>query len=72
MSQILEQSNGRYNAVVGFAPTGWAQEKMKQGQGKIGQRSQSRGVRGTIITYQVPYSEHSSYNELVDFVSWFK
>lgn len=36
-----------------------------------GRASRGRRVqKGTLITYQLPYSEHSSCRELQDFVRW--
>ncbi|KAG1679991.1 hypothetical protein FOA52_007055 [Chlamydomonas sp. UWO 241] len=67
LSEILDQANGRYTRIVGFAPTGWAHAKT-QHKGRCG----ARVKRGSVITYQVPYSEHSSFAELRDFVAWLK
>lgn len=77
MAELLGQYKGRYNMIVGFQPTGWNQAGgAKPGQparqqartgtgGAIGKRLQ-RG--GTIVLYQLPYSEHSSFSELREFV----
>lgn len=69
MGEILNQYKGRYNMVVGFQPTGWTQQpERKQARGQCGRRLQ----RGTLVLYQLPYSEHSSFNELRDFVAWLR
>jgi len=66
LSAILQDNRGRYNTVVGIRPTGWAlQSKRGKAQGS-GRRSQ----KGQIIIHEVPYSEHSSFTELREFVSW--
>lgn len=54
--------------VVGFKPTGWTHDK-SAGQTRARGRKQQRG---TVITYQVPYSEHSSFSEPREFVRWFQ
>ena len=41
-------SNGRYNVVIGFSPTGWTHQK-EQIKGKMGRRVQ----KGTVVHYQV-------------------
>ena len=55
--RILD-SGGRYNACVAFRPTGWV-----FGAGGAAGRSTSHG--GGVRLVEVPYSEHSSYDELV-------
>ncbi|XP_039016858.1 DNA cross-link repair 1A protein-like [Hibiscus syriacus] len=52
----------RFSLVVAFSPTGWSFGKgKKKSPGR-------RWQQGTIIRYEVPYSEHSSFSELRDFV----
>ncbi|KAI8467405.1 MAG: beta-lactamase-like protein [Monoraphidium minutum] len=67
MEALLLRYKGRYTTVVGFCPTGWSQVRESKGL-KRGRRNQS----GTVVLYQVPYSEHSSFAELRDFVGWFR
>ncbi|KAL3148139.1 hypothetical protein ABBQ38_014420 [Trebouxia sp. C0009 RCD-2024] len=67
MARLLKHYRGRYTTVVGFQPTGWTQ---KQDRGRTGQGR--RRQKGTLITYQVPYSEHSSFPEMKDFVTWLR
>ncbi|KAL7600259.1 hypothetical protein Lser_V15G23498 [Lactuca serriola] len=55
---------GRYSLIVAFSPTGWSFTKGKKST--PGKRSQ----QGTIIRYEVPYSEHSSFTELKEFVKF--
>ena len=71
MENTLKYYRGRFVNIVGFQPTGWTHEretaKTKKGGGR-GRRRQ----KGTLITYQVPYSEHSSFTELKEFVDWLR
>ncbi|KIZ07917.1 DNA cross-link repair 1A protein [Monoraphidium neglectum] len=67
MEALLLRYKGRYTTVVGFCPTGWSQVRSSKGLTR-GRRNQA----GTVVLYQVPYSEHSSFDELRDFVAWFR
>lgn len=65
MGSISRHYHGRYNSIVSFSPTGWSFGKdKKRMQGRPGRRYQ----QGSIIRYEVPYSEHSSFSELKEFV----
>jgi hypothetical protein len=48
MEALLGRYKGRYTAVVGIQPTGWAQGRASK-SAKIGKRSQ----KGTVVLYQV-------------------
>ncbi|GLJ10351.1 hypothetical protein SUGI_0126660 [Cryptomeria japonica] len=64
MNFISKHYQGRYNSVVSFSPTGWSFGKgKKKSPGK-------RWQQGTIIRYEVPYSEHCSFTELREFVKF--
>ncbi|MCO5596559.1 hypothetical protein L7F22_050624 [Adiantum nelumboides] len=64
MNYIVRHSIGRYNSIVSFSPTGWS-----FGRGK--KRTPGRRWRqGTVVRYEVPYSEHCSFKELKDFVKF--
>eukprot|EP01018_Ginkgo_biloba_P027587 Gb_40486 [translate_table: standard] len=64
MSFISKHYHGRYNSIVAFSPTGWTFGKgKKKTPGK-------RWQQGTIIRYEVPYSEHCSFVELKEFVKF--
>nr|GLL16710.1 uncharacterized protein LOC109163475 isoform X1 [Ipomoea trifida] len=64
LNHISNQYMGRYSLIVAFSPTGWSLGKgKKKTPGK-------RWQQGTIIRYEVPYSEHSSFSELKKFVKF--
>ena len=48
----------RFDRIVGFKPTGWSQGKKEAAN------------YGKNTVYSIPYSEHSSVNELREFVQW--
>ncbi|CAK9155136.1 unnamed protein product, partial [Ilex paraguariensis] len=55
---------GRFSLIVAFSPTGWTFGKgKKKSPGR-------RWQQGTIIRYEVPYSEHCSFTELREFVKF--
>ncbi|PKA47063.1 DNA cross-link repair protein SNM1 [Apostasia shenzhenica] len=62
MKHISSQYSDRFNLIVAFSPTGWAYGKGKK------KTPGRRWQQGTIIRYEVPYSEHCSFTELKDFV----
>jgi DNA cross-link repair 1A protein len=60
---LQEASKHGYSRVVAFRPTGWS----------FGETSTiSKKVKGDAVLYSAPYSEHSSFSELIDFVELFK
>jgi len=67
MAKTLKYYRGRFTNIVGFQPTGWTHARDTT-SAKAGRRRQ----KGTLITYQVPYSEHSSFSELKEFVKWLR
>ncbi|GAQ80301.1 putative Sterile alpha motifdomain-containing protein [Klebsormidium nitens] len=62
LTTIAKHYQGRYNTFVSFSPTGWS-----FGRGKK-RTTGTRRQQGTIVRYEVPYSEHSSFSELRAFV----
>lgn len=62
LASYLTTRSGNFDRVVGFRPTGWSHSK--KGSGIIHSNS-----RGCITVHSVPYSEHSSFPELVDCVT---
>lgn len=64
MKHISNQYKARYSLIVAFSPTGWTFGKgKKKSPGR-------RWQQGTIVRYEVPYSEHSSFPELQEFVKF--
>ncbi|KAL3844090.1 hypothetical protein ACJIZ3_001493 [Penstemon smallii] len=61
LKHMSNQYTGRFSLIVAFSPTGWSFGKGKKSTGR-------RWQQGTIIRYEVPYSEHSSFTELREFV----
>jgi DNA cross-link repair 1A protein len=59
----------KFDRVVGFRPTGWSHSSKKapgDGGGGISSSIISTATRGRLTVHGVPYSEHSSFPELVD------
>ena len=52
-------SKKKYDRIVGFRPTGWSMSAL--GNGIV-----STQTKGSFTVHGIPYSEHSSFNELVD------
>ena len=55
LNVLLSVFNGKYDRIISFKPTGWALKTVKRGSFEV-------------CEYSMPYSEHSSFNELVDCV----
>ncbi|XP_042487881.1 DNA cross-link repair protein SNM1-like, partial [Macadamia integrifolia] len=64
MKHLSSQYSGRYNLMIAFSPTGWTFGKGKK------KTPGRRWQQGTIIRYEVPYSEHCSFTELREFVQF--
>ncbi|CAM6111862.1 unnamed protein product [Calypogeia fissa] len=62
MSSIARHYQSRYKLIVAFSPTGWS-----FGRGKK-KTPNKRWKQGTMIRYEVPYSEHCSFPELKEFL----
>ncbi|CAA2956486.1 DNA cross-link repair SNM1 [Olea europaea subsp. europaea] len=64
LKHMSNQYGSRFSLIVAFSPTGWSFGKgKKKSPGR-------RWQQGTIIRYEVPYSEHSSFTELQEFVKF--
>ncbi|KAL5061796.1 hypothetical protein RYX36_023533 [Vicia faba] len=64
LKHISSQYASRFSLIVAFSPTGWTFGKgKKKSPGR-------RWQQGTVIRYEVPYSEHSSFTELKEFVNF--
>ncbi|WOK94095.1 hypothetical protein Cni_G02797 [Canna indica] len=59
---VANQYSARFDLIVAISPTGWT-----HGKGKT-KTPGRRWQQGTIIRYEVPYSEHCSFTELKEFV----
>lgn len=66
LKHVSNMYMGRYSLIVAFSPSGWSFGKGKKSSPGTGRRWQ----QGTIIRYEVPYSEHSSFTELKEFVKF--
>jgi DNA cross-link repair 1A protein len=67
MKTIARYYRNRYDTVVAFKPTGWT---FTQARKQLSQTKRQK--RGALIQYAVPYSEHSSFKELREFVRFLK
>lgn len=61
---VADLKNPSPEKVIGFVPTGWVHGMAKE-------RFQVRS-KGTYSIHLVPYSEHSSYQELMEYVSYLR
>ncbi|XP_021912465.1 DNA cross-link repair 1A protein-like isoform X2 [Carica papaya] len=65
LKHISNQYADRFSLIVAFSPSGWTFSKgKKKSPGR-------RWQQGTVIRYEVPYSEHCSFTELKEFVKLF-
>lgn len=63
MQKLANFHSHTYTTLVAICPTGWVAGR--QGSTAVkGRRSQ----RGSLVRYEIPYSEHSSFSELCSFV----
>eukprot|EP00549_Striatella_unipunctata_P003640 CAMPEP_0118694582 /NCGR_PEP_ID=MMETSP0800-20121206/12617_1 /TAXON_ID=210618 ORGANISM="Striatella unipunctata, Strain CCMP2910" /NCGR_SAMPLE_ID=MMETSP0800 /ASSEMBLY_ACC=CAM_ASM_000638 /LENGTH=109 /DNA_ID=CAMNT_0006593091 /DNA_START=33 /DNA_END=362 /DNA_ORIENTATION=- len=61
-----------YTRVVGFRPTGWSHTSNNNSSSGKDNLVSSRGKGNDMCVYSVPYSEHSSFPELVDCIACLK
>lgn len=67
MASVAKHYRGRFTTIVGFRPTGWSMPgKTPVGGSQKKAARGSRSQKGNLVSYQVPYSEHSSFSELRD------
>lgn len=79
MPALLAKKQG-CRRVVAVQPTGWTHSKGSRGKGRGGQGGETAEGRGGItvrrkgsnVIYAAPYSEHSSFKELVRFIQVFR
>lgn len=66
MAKTFKYYRGAYDCIIGFKPTGWSHQRDANATRPSGRRK----TKGTLIVHGVPYSEHSSFDELCRFVEW--
>eukprot|EP00049_Salpingoeca_infusionum_P008797 m.144969 g.144969 ORF g.144969 m.144969 type:complete len:1801 (+) comp14135_c1_seq12:190-5592(+) len=71
MHDMLDHFSPRFTRVVAFIPTGWT-HAISQATVAQGDFPHHCEVKNKVTVYSVPYSEHSSFPELVDFVKWIR
>lgn len=64
MKEVMAEKGGSYSKVVGFVPTGWTYEVKRS---RFAVKS-----KGSLQIHLVPYSEHSNYEELREYVKFLK
>ncbi|GAB2276374.1 hypothetical protein Dimus_011102 [Dionaea muscipula] len=64
LKQLSCRYANRFSLIISFSPTGWTFAKGKK------KSTGRRWQQGTIIRYEVPYSEHSSFSELKEAVKF--
>ncbi|CAJ1842765.1 unnamed protein product [Sphenostylis stenocarpa] len=64
MKEIMAERGGSYSKVVGFVPTGWTYEVKRS---RFAVKS-----KDSFQIHLVPYSEHSNYDELREYVKFLK
>ncbi|CAD6263884.1 unnamed protein product [Miscanthus lutarioriparius] len=68
LKKYLETLNGRFLAVLAFWPTGWTFSEATRKHLDLIKPSSN----GSVTIYGVPYSKHSSFTELRDFVMFLR
>ncbi|CAF0917142.1 unnamed protein product [Rotaria sordida] len=64
----LDKYSLKYNKIIGIKPTGWTTPRSTSGSKHYSIESKS----SNIIIYGFPYSEHSSFDELKNFIQYLK
>lgn len=64
MKEVMAERGGSYSRVVGFVPTGWTYEVKRS---RFAVKS-----KDSFQIHLVPYSEHSNYDELREYVKFLK
>eukprot|EP00127_Corallochytrium_limacisporum_P000533 Clim_evm8s16 gene=Clim_evmTU8s16 len=71
--EMLEHYQGHFERIVAFVPTGWTytmKSSKRDENGVVYNRMTSEDLNA--VVYTVPYSEHSSFGELREFVGFLK
>ncbi|MQL74442.1 hypothetical protein Taro_006786 [Colocasia esculenta] len=69
LDQYLKKYGQLFTSILAFRPTGWTYSKMAGGH-QLDLIKPS--MKGSVRIYGVPYSEHSSFTELRDFVQFLR
>ena len=64
----MDKYSLNYNKVIGIKPTGWTTPRSTGGSKHYSVELKS----SNITVYGFPYSEHSSFDELKDFIQYLK
>lgn len=68
LRNYLREFQPRHTAALGFRPTGWTYSAKVGGDLRL--LKPQRAAGGLVTVYGVPYSEHSSFDELREFVQF--
>ncbi|GAB5367983.1 hypothetical protein AAMO2058_001278700 [Amorphochlora amoebiformis] len=66
----LKKQSKRYTRVVGIVPSGWMYNPKSKGDISVVEVKTRGGI--SVSIHLVPYSEHSSYLELKQYLAWLK
>lgn len=69
LQQHLEKFKGKFNEILALKPTGWEFNSQLKNKNSLNIRPKSYG---SVSIYGIPYSEHSSFEELKNFIRVFK
>ncbi|EGD76243.1 hypothetical protein PTSG_11661 [Salpingoeca rosetta] len=81
LHDMIDHYKPRYHRIVAFVPTGWTYVIAKEHQRRQALAQHDEEVLGVlhhketkrnVTVFTVPYSEHSNYLELREFVAWLK
>jgi hypothetical protein len=76
-AQIYAKSKCKFNKIVAYQPTGWTHTTGQKSPTKALMSSSAQSFlkireKDRVTIYSCPYSEHSSFSELVEFMHAFK
>lgn len=61
----ISSFTSKYDKIIGFQPTGWCYDPKNK-------NNYIKKESGKVILYELPYSEHSSFTEIIDFIKTIK
>eukprot|EP01135_Chromosphaera_perkinsii_P003211 Nk52_evm18s238 gene=Nk52_evmTU18s238 len=69
LSPLLRRCERAFDNIIAIRPTGWAYKQTSSGSADSALRAiESKVISDRITSYGVPYSEHSSFSELREFI----